>query len=292
MIERLLYFLCLMLSKLPWALLYGFSSFLAWVAYTFKIYRYKVVKENLALVFPDKTEKERLKLAKDFYRHLSDSVVETLKLMSVSDESLRCKVEFVGWEQLQAQKQSGRSVVLYLGHYGNWELVPTIVWVIPEAFMCAQIYKPMHNSLGQTVLNKIRNRFGVLNLPQNSAFRTLLSLHKQGQLTITGFIADQRPNGKFQNWTSWLGLPTAYMAGGEEIGRRIDADYYYIDVERIGRGRSRMTLRKVEPASDEPKYPMTVGYMRMLETTIRRDPAAWLWTHKRWAHQLDHKFED
>lgn len=275
------------LSRLPWCVLYAFSSFLAWVAYTFKCYRYKVVMENLGLAFPEKSEQERKQIARKFYSHFTDSIVESLKLLTVSDKSLRRKVEFEGWEQLEACKQAHQSVVLYLGHYGNWELVPTIVWAIPPGFINAQIYKPMHNSLGSSVLERIRNRFGSLNLPQHSAFRTLMKLHRDGEISITGFIADQRPNGKFQNWTRWFNIPTAYMAGGEEIGRRINAAYYYIDVEPLERGRMRMTLKPVIPADDEPKYPLTVGYLRMLEDTIRRNPAPWLWTHKRWANQHD-----
>lgn len=282
--ERALYFLCICISHLPWWLLYGFSSALAWVAYTFRCYRYKVVMHNLELAFPDKSEAERRGIAREFYRILADSVVETLKMLTASDKTLRRKVEFAGWEQLQQQVDAHQSVVLYLGHYGNWELVPTIVWAIPPEFVCAQIYKPMHNSLGHSIIDRVRNRFGALNLPQKSAFRTLLKLQSEGKISITGFIADQRPNGKFRNMTEFLGLPTAYVAGGEEIGRRIGAAYYYLDIERTGRGRARFTLKPVVPA-DDPDYPMTVGYLHMLEQTIRRDPAPWLWTHKRWAGQ-------
>lgn len=289
MMEKIIYGLCLAVSHLPWWMLYGFSSFLAWLAATFRFYRYKVVASNLALAFPEKTDRQRRKIARDFYRHLADSLVETLKMLTASDASLRRKVEFVGWEQLNKQVDQHRSVILYLGHYGNWELVPTIVWAIPAPFIGAQVYKPSHNSLGHTVMERVRNRFGVINLPQKSVFFTLMRLHREGKISITGFIADQRPNGHFGNWTTFLGLPTAYMAGGEEIGRRINADYYYIDIQRIGRGRSRFTLLPVEPAPDESRYPMTVGYLRMLERTIRRDPALWLWTHKRWAGQLSHE---
>lgn len=285
--ERFLYCLCVGISHLPWWVLYAFSSVLAWVANTFHCYRYRIVMENLSLAFPEKTESERRKIAREFYRLLADSVVETLKLLSASDRSLRKRVEFEGWEQLNEQVARNQSVVLYLGHYGNWELVPTIVWAIPPELTCAQIYKPMHNSLGHTVIDRVRNRFGVKNIPQEKAFWQLMRLYKDGKATITGFIADQRPNGHFSNWTEFLGLPTAYVAGGEEIGRRIGAAYYYLDIERTGRGRARFTLKPLIPG-DDPKYPMTVGYYNMLEATIRRDPAPWLWTHKRWAGQLNH----
>lgn len=290
--ERLIYRSCMALSRLPWWLLYAISSLMAWVAYTFHLYRYKVVMENLRLAFPEKTPRQRRRIARGFYRHLADSLVETVKLLHVSDASLRRKVEFVGWEQLQQQAADRRPVVLFLGHYGNWELVPTIVWAIPDDFIKGQIYKPAHHPMGHTVMEKIRSRFGAENINQEHAFLHLIRQNRQGLLTCTGFIADQRPNGNFLHWTRFLGLPTAYTPGGEEIGRRINAVYYYIDIESIGRGRTRLTLKPVVPDPDEKKYPVNVGYLRMLEQTIRRDPSLWLWTHKRWAGQLDHKLEN
>lgn len=288
MLKNLLYYSCLALSCLPWWMLYGASSVLAWVVFHLRCYRYKTVMMNLGLAFPEKSEKERRRIARDFYRHFADSIVETLKLMTASDATLRRKVEFRGWEQLDVAASERRPVVLYLGHYGNWELVPTITWVNPAGYVNIQIYKPLKDSAIGRVMERIRNRFGAVNLPQARAFRELLRYSMEGKPTITGFIADQRPKGKKKNWTRFLGLPTAYLAGGEEIGRRINAVYYYIDIECIGRGRSRFTLKKVEPAADEPDYPISVAYMRMLETTIRRDPAPWLWTHRRWAGQLSH----
>lgn len=274
------------LSRLPWWMLYALSSLLAWICTTFHVYRYRVVVNNLRLAFPEKTDAERRSICRRFYRHLTDSLVETVKLLHVSDKSLRRKVEFVGWEQLKAERDARRSVILYLGHYGNWELVPTIVWVIPDDYIKGQIYKKAHHDTGRAIMERIRSRFGAENIDQKHAFMRLVRQNREGKLTCTGFIADQRPNGHMGNWTTFLGLPTAYMAGGEEIGRRIDAAYYYIDIEEISRGRSRLTLKPVVPAADEEKYPMTVGYLRMLEQTIRRDPALWLWTHKRWAGQV------
>ncbi|MCM1309811.1 MAG: lysophospholipid acyltransferase family protein [Bacteroides sp.] len=284
--DRLIYLACSALSRLPWWMLYALSSFLAWLCYTFRLYRYKVVIENLRLAFPDMSPRQRRRIARRFYRHLGDSLVESVKLLHVSDESLRRKVEFVGWNQLDRQRREHRSVVLYLGHYGNWELVPTIVWAIPDDFIKGQIYKPAHHPTGVAVMEKIRSRFGAENINQEHAFLHLIRQNRAGHLTCTGFIADQRPNGNFNHWTTFLGLPTAYTPGGEEIGRRINADYYYIDLEETRRGHTRLTLIPITPDPDEPDYPMTVGYLRLLEKTIRRDPALWLWTHKRWSGQL------
>ena len=286
MTEKMLYYSALTLSRLPWWFLYAFASFAGWLMFTFKLYRYKIVHRNIALAFPEKTDAERRQIERGFYRQFADNVVESLKLLTVSDKSLRKKVEFVGWEQLQPLADERRSVVIFLGHYGNWELVPTSVWVIPEAYINGQIYKPPHNPLGHTIMDRIRTRFGAENIPQKHAFLRLLRQNRNGLITCTGFIADQRPNGRFHAMTTFLGLPTAYITGGEEIGRRINAAYFYIDIESTRRGHTRLTLKPVEPATDEPEFPVTVGYLRMLEATIRRDPAPWLWSHNRWQNQL------
>jgi KDO2-lipid IV(A) lauroyltransferase len=292
LLDRMVFGLAWLLSLLPLSVLYAFSSCLSRVVVHRRLYRYKVVERNIAMAFPERSAEARHQILVGFYRHLADSLVESLKMLSESNDSLRRRVEHFGFEQLQADADAQRPVVLYLGHYANWEVVPTITWVIPQAFTCAQIYKPAHKvTVGDSIVHRIRNRFGALNIPQKQAFRTLLSLQRAGKLTITGFIADQRPNGKFSHWTEFLGLPTAYVVGGEEIGRRIGAAYYYLDIRCPYRGHTVLTLQRLDPELGED-YPYTVSYLRRLEQTIHRDPALWLWSHKRWAGQENYKLEN
>ena len=274
-------------SRLPMPVLYGISSGLSALMSRFRIYRYKVIEDNLRKAMPELSDRERKKVIKRYYGHLADSIVETLKLLSISDKELKEKVEFHGFEQLDADVAAGRPVILYLGHYGNWELVPAITWVLPKEFTCAQIYRPFSDGASSEVIYRIRNRFGALNIPQRQAFRTLVRLKNEGKQTITGFIADQRPNeggDRLQHWTTFMGLDTPFAPGGEEIGNRIGARFYYLDVDSPKRGHCSITLVPIVPAEGE-EYPYTVAYMRMLEKTIRRNPALWLWSHKRWSIQ-------
>lgn len=81
-----------------------------------------------------------------------------------------------------------------------------------------------------------------------------------------------------------MGLDTPFAPGGEEIGNRIGARFYYLDVDSPKRGHCSITLVPIVPVEGE-EYPYTVAYMRMLEKTIRRNPALWLWSHKRWSIQ-------
>ena len=94
---------------------------------------------------------------------------------------------------------------------------------------------------------------------------------------------DQRPNSKNLNhWTTFLHQDTAYSIGGEEIGKRINAHYFYLDVEKVSRGYYKMSFIPIIPQRKNEAHPYTLQYMRMMEATITRAPQYWLWSHKRW----------
>jgi lauroyl/myristoyl acyltransferase len=66
-------------------LLYGLSDLLAFLTYYIFGYRKKVVLDNLAIAFPEKTTAEKRKIAKQFYRNFLDTLVESVKMISASE---------------------------------------------------------------------------------------------------------------------------------------------------------------------------------------------------------------
>ena len=76
-------------SKLPFRLLYLLSNGLFFLIYTVVRYRRKVVRENLALVFPEKSLQERQRIARAFYAHLCDMFLEMIKTLIISEEDLQ-----------------------------------------------------------------------------------------------------------------------------------------------------------------------------------------------------------
>lgn len=279
------------LAVLPLRVLYLLSDFLFFVGYHLIGYRKGVVRKNLSLAFPEKSAKERLEIEKGFYRHLADVIVETLKLLHISDAEIDRRVEVSGAGMVDEAAEHGVSTILFLGHYGNWEWVPAITHHFLRRQIFAQIYSPLHDEISKRVVWKIRNRFGAENIPKNRAYRRLLEITKGGGQFVTGFIADQRPLGNnLHNWTKFLGVDTAYMVGGETIGDKLGAVFLYLDVEKLARGHYRLTFRKLEPLKDGLPDPVTRAYLHALENTIRREPRYWLWSHNRWrAHRVAEK---
>lgn len=269
---------------LPLPVLYVFSTCICFVMYRVLHYRKKTVERNLQLSFPEKTERERKDIERRFYGHLCDCIVETIKLLHISDEEIDRRVEVLNVDIVDELVAEGHSIVLYLGHYGNWEWVQAIARHYKSHIVGGQIYKPLRDKVMDRVMLRIRSRFGLVSIPQKKAFRALLGYKQQGKRFMIGFISDQRPNAQVQHWTKFLNQDAQYVTGGEEIGRRIGARYLYMDVEKVSRGHYRLTFKPVCPGEElmKEEYPYTLEFMRMLEDNIRRAPAYWLWSHKRW----------
>ena len=114
----------------PYWVLHALSSVLYPIVYYIVRYRRGVTRKNLVNAFPEKTEKEIVKIEKAFYRHFCDYVVETLKLMHISDEQMKRHMRFTNPEFVEQLRQDGRPIFLYLGHHGNWEYVISItMWI-------------------------------------------------------------------------------------------------------------------------------------------------------------------
>ncbi len=277
-----LFFLRL-IACLPFSALYCISDILYFFMYHIKGYRKQVVRENLRNSFPEKDEKERLTIEKRFYRHLCDVIVETIKLLHVDDKQLHERIELRQTSVIEKLATDGGSIFLLLGHYCNWEWVQKITWHYHHPTLNYIIYRPVKNTIVDEIFLSIRSRFPTIPIPQDQAIRTLLADYKQGKQCVIAFISDQRPNNKNLNhWTTFLNQDTPYAVGAEEIGKHVRAHLLYLDVEKPCRGHYIITVREIPSLADEDEYPLSRAFLQMMEATIRRDPAYWLWTHKRW----------
>ena len=218
-----------------------------------------------------------------FYRHFCDCIIETVKLLHISDKEIDRRVKLSNGSLIEQIAESNRPIVLFLGHYCNWEWVQAISRHYKRPKINGEIYRPVHDPVMDKIMLKIRSKFGHILIPQKKAVRTILALKNTNESFMIGFISDQRPNSSNLNhWTTFLNQETAYSAGGEEIGKKINAEYVYLDIEKVKRGYYEMTFKIVTPQEGDGKYPYTLQFMQMMETTILRAPEYWLWSHKRW----------
>ena len=108
---------------LPMRILYILSDILYFPLYYIVHYRRKLVSENLRKAFPDKTDKELKQLEQKFYHHFCDYIVETIKLMHISDEEMRRRMKFEQVEIIDRLFEENRSIIILLGHFYPYVVV-------------------------------------------------------------------------------------------------------------------------------------------------------------------------
>lgn len=280
-------------ARLPLGALYVFSDLAAPVVRHVARYRLRVVRDNLAKCFPDLAEKDRRAIEKDFYRNFTDYVVETVKLLHITDKEMERRMTFEGLEHIDRALDSGRDVLIYFSHCFNWEWAPSVTLRLPSRaagrpVVCAQVYRPLRDRDFDSLMLRIRSRFGSESFAKSQVLRDLIRLRREGTASVTGFMSDQKPShGDPTHPAVFLGRETAFISGTETLARKLDMAVIYWDMEKLSRGHYRITCRPVSAsaASEEPGE-ITESYVRMLETTILRRPGLWLWTHKRWKKLL------
>lgn len=279
--EKILLSLLKTIALLPLGVLYLFSDIAYIVIYYLLRYRRDVVKQNLTEAFPDKNENEIKKIEKRYYRFLADLIVETVKLFHISDKELSRRVYVSGYDEINQSLGNGKNCVVLMAHYANWEWVQEITrYFKPKAFMTS-IYRPLNSKIWNEIYKKLRSRWGAHIIAMNQAPRVLLN--RDNFPWVCGFIADQRPPVKTdRNFVEFLNHKTWFIYGPEEIGRKVGADFFYLEMLRKDRGKYEIRLHRLEASDKEKDYPYCRSFWAHLESTVNSYPAYWLWSHKRW----------
>lgn len=294
MMERVVYYLLLAvlypLALLPLGVLYVLADCIYFLIYHVVRYRRKLVRRNLADSFPQLSDAERRSVESRFYRNFADYIVETIKLLHISDREMERRFIFEDVDIINRHIAEGRSVVIYFSHCFNWEWATSVSLHLDNGSSCllAQIYRPLRNRAFDRLMLRVRSRFRTVSIPKSMALRELLLKKREGVCSVTGFMSDQKPShGDPAVITEFLNHPTAFISGTETLARKLGMAVVYWDLAHTSRGHYRITVRPIaDNAADQPEHEITRTYARMLEDTIRRDPADWLWSHNRWKNPV------
>ena len=153
-------------SLLPMRVLYLLSDGIYGIIYYIIGYRRKIVMDNLRQAFPEKSEAERIRIAKKFYHNFIDSFVEVIKLISAS-ESWLAKRFTVDVRALDEVYATGKSCQMHLGHTFNWEWGQIVLTALTK-FKILVVYMPISNKVFEKLFYKLRTRSGNAFLPAST----------------------------------------------------------------------------------------------------------------------------
>ncbi len=279
----ILYGVLYIISLIPFTILYFVSDGIAYLLQHLFHYREEVIHSNLKNAFPEKNEKEILAITKQFYRNLTNSMVETIKLLSLSKRNIlkRGKMDV---SEINAEVEKGRNIQFHSAHLFGWEYLSlSMAEGISIPFI--GIYMQIKNNAVSQLFLKIRGRTNAILMSAAEMPKKFPEMHlKQYAM---GFIADQNPpNEKSAYWLNFFNRPVPFLTGPEKFAERNDTVIFFIQTKKIKRGYYEFT--PVNITGDISKYPkgeLTRNYRDYLEKEIRRDPANYLWSHRRWKYE-------
>ncbi|MDD3062452.1 MAG: lysophospholipid acyltransferase family protein [Massilibacteroides sp.] len=272
---------------LPLRLLYILSDILYVFVYKIIRYRVRVTRANLKASFPQKTEKERKKLERRFYQHFADYIVETIKLAHISEKEIKRRAFLNNPELIDKLMDEGHPcVIMLMGHYGNWEWFTSSSSFFRDAKIF-QIYRPLNNQAFDDLFIYLRTRFGSQGIKKNDTIREVIHLQKRKTRSCVIFISDQTPSlNNLHYWTQFLNQDSAMLTGAERIAKKFNLPVVFLDTKKTQRGHYVIDFQLItDQPKDTPDFWITEQYARRMEKCILRDPAYWLWTHKRWKHK-------
>lgn len=275
------------ISLFPFWLWYRVSDGLYLLLFYGVKYRRKVVWKNISTSFPERSEAELQGIMKEFYRHICDVLVETIKAMSMSEGVLKKRVIIENqaiWDEFIGLKGGA---LLLAGHYGNFEL-----WGSRMDIMAAGVkqgfcvYTPQKSQTINRLIHYSRARRGGRLIARRNYVRKVRNFRNKDEFIVV--LADQAPQ-KSQKayFTRFLGKATAFFTSTARYALEMELPVYFAEVKKLKRGHYSLKFHKLPtdnflPLSEENVHAYTDLQVSFLEKMIRHNPAYWLWSHKRW----------
>jgi KDO2-lipid IV(A) lauroyltransferase len=266
---------------IPFPVLYVLSDLVYLLVYYLVGYRKKVVLKNLRDSFPERSEKEIRKIARGFYHHLADILIESLKAFTMKEEEVVKRYQYENTEFLKELYDRGQSVICLGGHYNNWEW-GGIASGKQLAHRPVGFYKPLSNERIDAFVRKTRvqGRSVLVSILNTAA----VFQADYGEPVIFYMVADQSPSSpRLAHWMRFLNQDTAVLHGPEKYARLHNLPVVYAGAEKIKRGHYRVKFSMlVEDPSKTAKGEISEIFMKTLEHEILKAPQYYLWSHRRW----------
>jgi Kdo2-lipid IVA lauroyltransferase/acyltransferase len=272
-----------LLSYLPLSFLFTLSDVLYFLFNRIYSYRKRVIDLNLIHAFPHKRSEELWFIRSNYYRHLADLLIETLKSISITPKELKQRIQLHhdSYALLRKYEQTGQHIFVVLGHYGNWEWASLLAGLETKLPAYA-LYASPSNPTFEKFLLKNRSRFGCQLISMQHIKNLYLNLQRAPSLVA--FVADQTPvdtNNAY--WTKFMHINTPFFKGFDTLAQKTDAIVLYASIHKLNRGFYELQFRTItEHAKTETENFIAEQYVRLLEKDIESKPEYWLWSHRRW----------
>ncbi len=255
---------------------FGIVSFLGSMAYKLLKKRREIALINLKMVFPEKTDDEREKIAKKSFITMVKAYTSALWF----DKYLKNNVELVNYENLKKLYSENRGVVVALIHMGNMEASLKTA----EDLDIITVAKVQKNPYLDGFITKIRSGLKIRLLKKSKKTPRELKEAIEERKGVVALFSDHRDKGATVNF---LGTETISPTGAVSTALKYDMPLivgYNImkeDNSCVSYFTNVIELDKSGVFKENVKV-NTQKLMDVIGEIIKKHPEQWLWAHDRW----------
>ncbi|MBQ1200558.1 MAG: lysophospholipid acyltransferase family protein [Alistipes sp.] len=288
---KCLWLLCRSVAILPhWVQYKCIAGFLYFLLRYVVRYRRKLIIKQIADSFPLKSEQEVAQICNEFYNHLAEVFISTMNMAGITDEEREKLIKFNVPDSVK-EVVDGRHLVVLASHYGFWEYAQFVGLAI-TGYSMVGAYHPLSSKAWDELFQHLRTFKDVYPIPSQRYVRYFIENHKTGvagKPMMLGLASDQNspPKGKV-HWYNFLNRPTLFFDGGEQLATKFSLPVVYLSMRKVAQGKYDCDVILVHDGREPlEKHEITERYVRLLERDIEREPAYWMWSHRRWKYYPD-----
>src|SRR5512138_466782 len=277
-------FLGWIFARIPRRWLEAFGAFLGALIWVLGIRR-RVVLDNLRLAFPEKSEAERIAIARRTYRNLGQMIPDFLRVPFLPREEIARIFEYDGWEVMEAAQAKGQGIICCTAHFGNFDLLAAAHTLrgIPVTMITRQMGKSGANDLWRA----IRKRSGVEDLVVSKGSTLAAAVKSVHSGRVLGYVIDQNQPLRHAIFPTFFGVPAATAPTPAVIAMRSGAAVLFTVSVPLGDGRHKVIMEgPLVPPDTGDRDRDVLAFMQdlndRLERWVRVYPDRWYWLHRRW----------
>jgi KDO2-lipid IV(A) lauroyltransferase len=251
--------------------------------------RTRIGLANLRAAFPGRwSAAESRRLIQDGYRQLGAGFAELLRLPAMDRAYIERHVKIEGQRHVEQARASGRPVIFLTGHFGNWELCSITAALLGHPITALARAQDKFPRLYRLLVS-YRESKGCRIVHKGGAMKRLIASLEGGELI--GIVGDQASRQGVP--VEFFGRQALFATGPFQLAVSKRAVLLPVFIHRTRGPHHRLVI--------EPPIPMPSGpaegviragieqFAAHLERHIRKDPAQWLWMHKRWKHSASRR---
>ena len=276
---RLLLAFFWLLHWLPLPLLAPLGSGLGRLLYRLATSRRNIAVRNIELCFPELSPDQRRDLVQEHFEWLGRALVERSLLWYASQQRLRRLIHVEG--DITLAERSERPVMWLVPHFMALD-VAGVATQLFQARQVASIYQEQSDEVMDAAMRRGRLRFDRGEIfPRSDSAKPLIRAIRKGWAFFN--LPDMDFGERDAAFVPFFGVAAATLLAPSRMARALDMVVQPVVAETLPGGRG-YRVRFLEPWTDFPSadpWVDTVAMNHWIESEIRRNPAQYLWVHKR-----------